>query len=873
MIWKTGLLAVVFILLMGLMSTASLGESPDVPLMDHRLYQQVLFPGYEGWNAVWDVHAAGRYVYIALCSEGVSAKSARLFRYDIQTGEKRMILDPDKAAGIDLGTGAMPQSKFHTAIRTLKDGRLFMVTHNTAVGLFQPDWQLDNLRHDPTGFTSRAFLYDPEKDQVTYLGAPIPNEDIYYGHLDPEWNLYYACGYSTKTLYQIDLKTMSVTECGNHPVWIAIVVDDDHLVYTSDSQQRIWRWDPIRKKSEMTGLRMPHDPHQKEATGSWVYGWKDPDGWIYAVPQYCNRICRFKPKEGLMEDLGNGWRENPDHPESELILAPVRAGNGKIYYGFLGESPPHYEDGAEIIELDPATGRKRNLGTMKLEDGTLACVMGEGALGSDGRIYWGDGNHGGRGGMMWIFDPRNIPDDYRPAGSIERNPRYPHGIKEDQYRYERPAEEKKGRGLWRFTPLPGPFKKIEFVADASLRGGRVESVSLEGSGLPLGENAVCSLLPSSDGSIYGIAGEESPVLFHVWEKDMKVELLAKIPVRARMINGNVLAQAGNAVYLAGEHIYRRTEGRNLEVFRPMKETERPVAVAVDAVRPYLYALTEPANKLMIFRLEDGVLLHEVEIPGYVVSRWLVPAKDGGVFGFENNGLIYRLGYAGDLRRLECRIPSARGLEFISEVTAAAAGPDGRVWGGTREGYLFSFDPGGNRVIDHGKPGAYYLKGVTVLAAVTPFSVIGTGMVDETRFPPDQRKKGIPRASRHTRPSGPAAAVASLMNSSPLADGIRHSSLLKSPVQGAPSARCSRNQTHRRPSPGPAIDATCGIFNLVEEHAVFKRIFMSLFAGSVSASEVGTDGIDGNRDGAFGFLHRPEYFRFPPRPPINMFAAR
>jgi outer membrane protein assembly factor BamB len=680
--------------------------------MDPRLYKEVLFPGYEEWNAAWDLHASGSSVYIALCAEGIAAKSARLFRYDVRTGDKRMILDPDRAAGIRLESGAMPQSKFHTAIRTLRDGRLFMVTHNTAAGRFHPDWQLENMRHDPTGFSSRAFIYDPARDQVTYLGAPIPDEDIYYGRLDAELNLYYACGYSTRTLYQIDLSTGTAIECGDHPCWIAIVVDGDHIVYTSDARERIWRWDPFRKKSEMTGLRMPHGPYQKESEGSWVYGWKDPDGWIYAVPQYCNRICRFKPKEGLMQDLGNGWRENPERPGAEWIFAPVRARNGRIYYGVLGGTPPYYEDGTEIIELDPETGKRRNLGTMRLSDGTLACVLGEGALGSDGRIYWGDGNHGGRGAMMWVFDPRNIPEDYRPAGSARRNPRYRDGIDSDSYRY--PRREVAKPSLWRWTPLPGPFSKSEFSADASLRGGKVERIPLEECGFPMGENAVCGLVRSTDGSLYGIAGDERPTLFRLPRRALRAEALASIPGGKRIINGSVIASSEGSVFLAGKHVFRWTAGSGLSVFAPMEGENRPVALASDAAAARLYVLIEPANRLLVLESKTAAQLRAYEIPGYIASRWLVPAKGGGVFGFENNGTVYRIGPDGKRTRLADRVPATRGLEFICEVTSAAGAPDGRVWGGTREGYLFSIEADGSRVINHGKPGTYYLKGVAVV---------------------------------------------------------------------------------------------------------------------------------------------------------------
>ena len=421
-----------------------------------------------------------------------------------------------------------------------------------------------------------------------------------------------------------------------------------------------------------------------------------------------------------------------------MIFAPVRAGNGKIYYGFLGGLPPDYEDGTEIIEFDPATGKKRNLGTMKLADGTLACVIGEGALGEDGRIYWGDGNHGARGGMMWIFDPRKIPVDYRPSGFAKRNRRYAGGIDNDSYRY--PKRETEKSGLWRFTPLPGAFRKTEFSVDAGLQGGRVERVSLGECGLPPGENAVCGLSAAPDGSIYGIAGDGSPVLFRTQKTTMKTEMLARVPGNGKIVNGSVLASSGTSVYLAGTRLYRWRGGNVLKGFGQLRETERPVALALDAVSPRLYVLTEPENRLLALDSETGARLQEYEIPGYVASRWLVPAKEGGVFGFENNGTVYRIGPDGKRRKLQDRVPSTRGLEFICEVTSAAAGPDGRVWGGTREGYLFSIEPEGKRVINHGKPGTYYLKGV--VATGDAVYCFGGGDFGDTHLYRFREKRGF-----------------------------------------------------------------------------------------------------------------------------------
>ncbi len=677
-----------------------------VKVIDHRFYKEILFPGYEKLNAVWDVHASGPYVYVALCAEAPFSASAALFRYDTRTGEKKMILNPEQVAGVDLETGVLPQSKFHTAIRTMKDGRLFMVSHNTAVGRYQPYWALNNLWHDPTGFSSRAFIYDPVKDLVTYKGIPIPNEDIYYGQVDREWNLYYACGIQTGSLYVIDLNDMSVTEIADHPCDIAIVVDDDHMVYTTDHKERIWKWDPIQKKSTMTGLRMPHSPYMSESIGSCTYAFKDPDGWIYAVAQYCNRICRFKPKEGIMQDIGNGWREDPEKPRGEMIFAPVRAQNGKIYYGVLNENEPRF-DGAEVIELDPETGKKRNLGTMRLSDGTNACVFGEGALGQDGCIYWGDGNHDRRAGMMWVFDPSKVPDDYKPTEVVQRVSRV---VAPPEKRYIK--TESKNR-LWRFRPEVRVFPNFKPLRETKLSYGKVEKQSLTKVGFALWNSAVYSLSEPWKGYIYGIAGGDHYWLFRVSEKTFRIEKLAEIPVSEKILNGNDIVAGRHGIFVIGKYLYCWRSG-DLKIFKHFKNSEFPVALALDKQKPYLYVLTEPNNNLLVLNISDRSEIERFSLYGPVQSRWLAPLKEGGLIGFEGNAGVYIITDQLKKEQLSQHFASFKGLEFIAEVTSVTTAKDSTIWGGTREGYLFSIDPDNGYVANWGKPGPYYLKGVTVI---------------------------------------------------------------------------------------------------------------------------------------------------------------
>lgn len=713
------------------------GDGGKVKVMDPDFYEEILFPGHEALNAVWDLHASGPYVYIALCAEDPYTASVNLYRYDTRTGEKKMILDPDKAAGVNLETGVLPQSKFHTGIRTMKDGRLFMVSHNTASGIYQPYWRLDNLWLDPTGFNSRAFIYDPSTDDVIYKGIPFSNEDIYYGQLDPELNLYYGSGMRTQSLCVIDLNDMSVTEIADHPCGIAIVVDDDHMVYTTDRKQRIWKWDPFKEQSTMTGLRMPHSPMLPESKGTCTFSWRDEDGWIYAVVSYNNRICRYKPKEGIMEDLGNPtpWKEDNDrfYPVGLFTSAPVRAGNGKIYYAVLNENVPYY-DGAEIIEFDPETGVKRNLGTMKLSDGTNACVLGEGDLGADGRIYWGDGNHGKRGGMMWAFDPSKVPDDYEPVEEVDRVPRF--GALPEM-RYVKTGNKNK---IWRLRPQVRAFPQFKPLWEKTFNEGRLDTVSLIKSGYPLWDNGIYAMSEPYEGYIYGIAGGENYYLFRVSENTLELEQLGRIPATEKIFNGNGIVACKEGVFVVGDDLCRWSEESGLSIFKDFPDGEYPAALARDRENPYLYVLKDPSNQLAVIDLKTRNEIRSYGLYGPVQSRWLAPLQGGGVMGFEGNAVVCKIDSGLRIEKMEQHFPSLKGLEFISEVTSVTTDAAGIVWGGTREGYLFSADPGKKTVTNHGKPGPYYLKGIVTKDGVV-YSMSG-GDFGETHLFTYKRDTGF-----------------------------------------------------------------------------------------------------------------------------------
>lgn len=93
-----------------------------------------------------------------------------------------------------------------------------------------------------------------------------------------------------------------------------------------------------------------------------------------------------------------------------------------------------------------------------------------------------------------------------------------------------------------------------------------------------------------------------------------------------------------------------------------------------------------------------------EPDGYQVSRTLVFDPKGHVYTAGEGGFLYH--YSPESKRLEklpARLPSVPGREAWASLDAGVLGPDGLLYGGTFDGYLFMFHPETMEVVNLGKP--------------------------------------------------------------------------------------------------------------------------------------------------------------------------
>ncbi len=132
----------------------------------------------------------------------------------------------------------------------------------------------------------------------------------------------------------------------------------------------------------------------------------------------------------------------------------------------------------------------------------------------------------------------------------------------------------------------------------------------------------------------------------------------------------------------------------------------------DAGRGQGYALTA-AGRLVRYD-ENGVTSDlgqvagtrpfEQRTGGYQISRTLLVMPAGEVYTAGADGAIFRyVPGAEAVEKLTARLPSVVGREAWATLDAAVPGPDGLIYGGTFDGYLFTFDPRTEAVTNHGKP--------------------------------------------------------------------------------------------------------------------------------------------------------------------------
>jgi len=164
---------------------ASLPSSPRIaraaPRIDFAYYPGQDYPGHP-WSNWGQGCVVGDVYYSAIGDHKGPEGTARVFAYNSRTQQFRIVVDVRKL--LNLPPGHYTPGKIHSHLTAGKDGCLYFSTHRGPTNVTTPEYHYKG---------DWILRYDPKKDQCEIVAhAPLPNQCLPTGLLDPDRMIYYA---------------------------------------------------------------------------------------------------------------------------------------------------------------------------------------------------------------------------------------------------------------------------------------------------------------------------------------------------------------------------------------------------------------------------------------------------------------------------------------------------------------------------------------------------------------------------------------------------------------------------------------------------------------------------------------------------------
>lgn len=283
--------------------------------------------------------------------------------------------------------------------------------------------------------------------------------------------------------------------------------------------------------------------------------------------------------------------------------------------------------------------------------------------------------------------------------------------------------------------------------------------------IPSGQSAITALTVSPEGDIYGGTTGEAANLFVFSPGYNFIFPLGTIPGHESVYHSMVFGYDGflylgtnlniykeyridkdvsagrNSAYRSvtiqirkdyhdyeGGHIYRydpsaTTMDFHQELFRinkpcPLEDLGIPVphegiyTLIRDRNSNMLFGLTYPGSFLFQFDPASGktnvIAPTNSQIPlgseVPFISKILVQDMEGNIFCNTYGGYLLRYNQqTGRLDTLQARLPGLKGRWVFNAMECAVLHPDGNIYGGTTDGFLFCLDPESEQIFNYGKP--------------------------------------------------------------------------------------------------------------------------------------------------------------------------
>jgi len=298
-------------------------------VMNQTGVRQCVMPSPTTHNASWDgLLGPEGEVYFSLCSELTTSEYARLAVYD--PWENRITPLHYTKDFIFPNDRFIRDSKLHTSMAWMNDGRMIMLTHTTDKSPEHPAWMPLAYYHDPwTGYPGSSLLcYDPATGKMENWGIPVHRETLYGAAYDRIRNMYYAIGFLKGHLYGISLTDRSVRDYGQvtERASYRLVVGSDDNIYFTTRNGLLQRINVRTQEVEDLRIQLPYREVEGRFHAYLSYAVNGSDGRLYMAGMHDERLSCYDPATGKFTVLGN-------YMPAQQFASGVVTGN---YLGCMG---------------------------------------------------------------------------------------------------------------------------------------------------------------------------------------------------------------------------------------------------------------------------------------------------------------------------------------------------------------------------------------------------------------------------------------------------------------------------------------------------------------------------------------------------------
>jgi len=235
--------------------------------------------------------------------------------------------------------------------------------------------------------------------------------------------------------------------------------------------------------------------------------------------------------------------------------------------------------------------------------------------------------------------------------------------------------------------------------------------------LPADESAVSALAVNDWGAVFGATSGKQAHLFWM-PKPFLVADIGSIK-GVKDVAGSIVIDGGGTAYGAGRgrgdplFTYNTHSGSfnkyhnspdKIRMRRPPFKDDGVANLAISWDKNTLAGVGEKTGRIFLLSLKTRRTrtLPRVSGEGEAFSGTLCGGPDNFFYVSGQDGELIRISVEGDAERLGCLLPCRRGKAYLARASSFVVSRTGRIYGGTEDGYLFSFDPGGRDLISHGR---------------------------------------------------------------------------------------------------------------------------------------------------------------------------